>query len=221
MTKIRNTAPTHRGHQAIEIATILRDNIISGTLGADTALGQDQLATRFDVSRMPIREALRLLEAQGLVVFLPNKTAHVSSLSVPDLEEIFDMRIAAETLAIRFALPELTNSQIDQAANMQHQAEKAPISEYGTLNAAFHQTLYAPSNRPRLLEHIQFLNLAADRYLRVTVTNPENRTKSDHEHNILLQACHDRNENAAVACLTQHIGDARDALADLLGKTSP
>ena len=73
------------------------------------------------------------------------------------------MRVALETLALRRALPELSNAQLDQAAALQDALESAPLEEFGVLNAAFHEALYAPAQRPRLLAQIEMLGRAADR----------------------------------------------------------
>lgn len=214
------TAHGRRGEQAAEIAQSLRNDIIEGTLSEGMELRQQQLAERFGVSRMPVREALRHLEAEGLVIFQPNKSARVSPLSVSDLQEIYEMRIAAEALALRLALPELSNAQIDHAGKIQTSIEQAPVADFGTLNAAFHRALYIPCARPRLLAHIEVLSNAADRYLRVSIASLDYAAKSNREHHALLEACLRRDEAAAVSCLTQHIADAGRALAEIMGSSS-
>lgn len=215
-----STAPVatgaRRGDQAVEIVDALRADIISGALPAGSELRQQQLAARFGVSRMPVREALRCLEAEGLVVLAPNKGATVAPLSIADLREVYEMRIAAETLALRLALPELSNAQIERAAAIQSTMESAPVADFGTLNAGFHTALYQPCSRPRLLSHIGVLSNAADRYLRVTVASLDYAEKSHREHHRLLEACLRRDEADAVSCLTGHIGEAGAALAELL-----
>jgi len=205
-----------RGRQAQEIAQALRSEIISGALPQGSELRQQFLAERFRVSRMPIREALRRLEAEGLILFTPNKSARVAPLSIADLQEIYEMRIAAETLALRRSLPELSNAQIDRAAEIQVRLETAPVSEFGALNDAFHGTLYRPCGMPRLLAHIEVLSNAADRYLRVIVASLDYAGKSHREHHKLLEACRKRDEVAALTCLARHIQQAGEALASLM-----
>ncbi|QBK30160.1 GntR family transcriptional regulator [Roseitalea porphyridii] len=202
-----------RGAQAGEIAARLRDEIVSGAIEGGARLGQDALAARFSVSRMPVREALRLLEAQGLVDVPPNRSAIVARLSRDDLVDIFDMRACAEPLALGLALPHLTNAQIDRAAEIQREIENAPLDRFGDLNAEFHRTLHAPCGRPRLLAHIESLNALADRYLRLAIGTMDHQGPSDDEHHALLEACRARDEASARAVLTAHIMRARDALA--------
>jgi DNA-binding GntR family transcriptional regulator len=205
-------ASAARGDQALRIAAALRDDIISGALPENTELRQEHLARRFGVSRMPVRAALRRLEAEGLILFRPNRSALVVPLSVADLREIYEMRIAAETLALRLALPQLTNVQLTEALDIQRRLEVVDVANFGALNNAFHMTLYRPSSRPRLLAHIETLGTAADRYLRITVASLDYAAKSHSEHHELLEACGRRDETAALACLARHIETAGAAL---------
>lgn len=200
------------GEQATEILDALREDIISGRLPAARVIRQQLLAERFGVSRMPVREALYRLEAEGFIAFTPNKGATVAPISAADLQEIYEMRVAAETLALRLALPELTDSQISRAETIQDELERAPVASFGQLNGAFHAALYRPCARPRLLAHVENLSNAADRYLRVTVGTLDYADVSHGEHRALLDACRRRDETAAVACLTRHIEDAGQKL---------
>lgn len=204
---------TKRGAQPGDIAATLQSEIVSGALPAGQALQQDHLAARFGTSRMPVREALSLLAARGLVDLIANRSARVAALSRDDLLDIFDMRLAAETLAIRLALPQITNAQIDRAAAIQSQIEVSDVARFGALNSQFHHILYAPCARPRLMAHIAQLALAADRYLRTIHAVFDYAATSHREHHTLLAACHARDEPAAVACLGRHIASARDILA--------
>ncbi len=200
------------GEQASEIVEILREEIISGRLPADSLLRQQVLAERFGISRMPIREALYRLEAEGFISFTPNKGAMVAPISAADLQEIYEMRVAAETLALRLALPELTNAQIGRAEDLQDEMATSSVADFGRLNAQFHMTLYQPCARPRLLTHIENLSNAADRYLRVTVGTLDYAQVSHGEHRSLLDACRRRDEPAAIESLTRHIEDAGQKL---------
>ncbi len=203
---------SRHGEQALEILEALRADIIGGELTAGSLLRQQLLAERFGVSRMPIREALYRLEAEGFISFTPNKGAMVAPVSAADLQEIYEMRVAAETLALRLAVPELTNAQIARAEGLQAEMEEAPVAEFGALNAAFHRTLLSPCARPRLLAHIENLENAADRYLRATIATLDYAGKSHREHRALLEACRRRDQNAAMDCLRQHIEEGGETM---------
>lgn len=209
-------AAPRRGDQAAAIAEALRGDIIGGALPAGSLLRQEPLAERFGVSRMPVREALGRLEREGFVTLRPNRGAVVAPLSLADLREIYEMRVAAETLALRLALPELSNARIERAEEIQSLMETAPVAAFGRLNTEFHKLLYAPCARPRLLSHIQDLGNAADRYLRVTVSSLDYAERSHDEHRGLLRACRRRDEKKAVKRLARHIEEAGQALAKLM-----
>lgn len=205
-----------RGDQAKTVALTLRDEIVSGQLPPGSRLGQDQLAERFGLSRMPIREALRLLEADGLVELCPNRTAKVSALDLADMIDIFEMRASLESLAIRHAVPLLTDMTIKTASGIQKIMEKAPQRDFGDLNAEFHMALYAPCGRRRLLATIQKLAGLSDRYLRLALTSPAQRQESDEEHEALIAACFQRDAEQAAQIVEKHIVKARSVLEMIL-----
>jgi DNA-binding GntR family transcriptional regulator len=200
------------GEHAALIAEALRDQIISGALKAGEALRQERLASRFETSRMPVREALRILENEGFVVMAPNKGAVVAPLDAADMREIYEMRAVAEMLAMRLAIPEISNAQIMRAIEIQAQAEQSPIQDFGALNRKFHETLYSPCARPRLLAHINSLCDLADRYLRIAATSLGYTERSHREHRALLEAVEARDADRAARILNAHIMDAGEAL---------
>ncbi len=193
-----------------EIVNQLRSEILTGVLKPDLPLKQESIAARFQVSRMPVREALRQLEMMGFVTVNQNRRTHVAPTSQADFLEIYDMRIAAEVLAIRSAMPHLTNAQIDKASGFHAKILAGQTEDFGSLNTALHMALYEPSARPRLLGHIQNLGEAADRYTFMCSVDQAFRDKSNAEHAALIDACYARDEDAAAQCLETHIRDARD-----------
>ncbi|WP_189988345.1 GntR family transcriptional regulator [Thalassobaculum fulvum] len=211
-TPIQRTPRPKAGDQVAALVETLRAQIVSGELRPGEPLRQELLADRFATSRMPVREALRVLESEGLVVLVPHKGAAVAPLDPAELEEVYEMRVAAETLALRRAIPELSNAQIDRAERIQDRAEAAGMQDFGALNKAFHTTLYVPCGRPRLLAHIAALGDVADRYLTFTAGSLDYRDRSHREHRALLAACRQRDEAAAVDLLTRHISEAGKTL---------
>ncbi len=204
------------GAQATYIAEQLRAEIIAGTFGAGETLRQEMLAERFETSRMPVRDALRILEQEGLVDTKPNRGAQVAKLDAEGFREVYEMRSAAECLALRIAIPELTNRQIEKAAAIQTEAEASELERFGALNKAFHATLYIPCARPRLLAHIAKLNDLSDRYLRIAAIELDYIDRSHTEHHALLRACIKRDEQKACELVKQHIETAGEKLFDKL-----
>ncbi len=199
--------------QVARLVEALRREIVSGVIAPGASLGQEDIAERFGVSRMPVREAIRHLQALGFVTVEANRRARVAPISLEDFLEIHDMRVAAETLALRSAIPHLTNAQLDEVVAIQTMIESSDPVGFGPLNKRFHMALYRPSGRVRLLSHVETLFNAADRYLSMARAGPELHAKSDREHRELVALCYRRDTEAAVDCLRRHIEDARATLA--------
>jgi DNA-binding GntR family transcriptional regulator len=189
------------------VAEVLRDAIIKGQLKGGEPLRQDELAARFGLSRIPIREALRQLEGEGLVTANPHRGAVVSGLSRKELWEICEIRIALETTALRLAIPHLDDRAITVAEGIltETEHETRVVEHWSKNNWRFHSTLYLPADRPRLLAMIKHLHDQVDRYLRLHVTMLNYKEKGQSEHWRLLEACRAGDTAAALATLESHI----------------
>lgn len=199
------------------IAEALRQAIQHGLFQEGQALRQDEIATQFGVSRIPVQEALRQLEAEGLVIFHPNRGAMVSTLSPAEAQEICEIRLSLETLALQLALPNLTDLDLDQAAAVLQETEQTtdPM-RWAELNWQFHAALYAPANRPHLLSLIKTLHVNIDRYIRLQMQELNYRDRSQAEHYQLLAACRDREATEAIGILQRHISSAAAQLVEYL-----
>lgn len=199
------------------IAQALREAILRGDLEGGQPLRQEELAEQFGVSRIPIREALQQLDADGLVVFAPNRGATVSLLSRTEVQEIYDIRVGLETTAIRLAMPYLTPAILEQAANILTAIDQtAEVAKWSELNWAFHSTLYAPANRPRLLALIKMMHDNVSRYLRIYLSLMNFQSRSQEEHRLILAACQEQDIQAATQILTQHLEGASERLVAYL-----
>jgi DNA-binding GntR family transcriptional regulator len=201
-----------------DIVSHLRQLIIAGEIPPGSPLRQEELARSFDASRMPVREALRTLSAEGLVHLRPNRGAIVAPIDPDEMREIAEMREAAEVLAIRLAIPHLSNAQIDAAARIHRQIGDADERTFGQLNKAFHMTLYAPSARPRLLAHVSALLDLAERYLQCALVRLDYVGTSAEEHQAILDACYRRDATVAARLISDHILHAGKALEAVLRK---
>ncbi len=203
------------------IADALRQAILLGIFKEGQSLRQDEIATQFGVSRIPVREALRQLEADGLVTLSPNRGATVTVLSAAEAQEICEIRIALETMALQLAIPNFSQDALQHAAAIL--TDTATITDpmrWAELNWEFHATLYGPAQRPRLLAMIHTLHVNIDRYIRLQITQMDYRDRSQIEHQRLLDACSQGDAQAAVEILTHHIGEAADQLVLYLLRTS-
>lgn len=199
------------------IADALREAIVQGIFQEGQSLRQDEIATQFGVSRIPVREALRQLEAEGLVTLYPNRGATVSALSPAEAQEICEIRIALETMAIQLAIPKLTELDLQKAAAILETTEQeTDVARWAELNWEFHATLYAPADRPRLLTTIKTLHVNIDRYVRLQMVKMNYLEQSQKEHYQLLDACSKQDSKTAVRLLRRHIGAAGEQLVAYL-----
>jgi len=200
------------------ITNIMRESILSGELTGGVQLKQEELATKFGVSMSALREALKSLEAEGLVVFYPNRGAVVSELSAAEAQEIFDIRLYLELGALELAIPNLTEAVLTEADEILRKADAETNSnQWSELNWQFHETLYRSANRPKLLTMIQNLHNNVDRYMRLYLTTMHYQTKSQEEHRALLEACAKGNIKGAQKVLRKHMADASNNLIEYLG----
>jgi DNA-binding GntR family transcriptional regulator len=172
------------------------------------------------VSRIPVREALRQLEAEGLVSFHPHRGAVVSSLSLAEIEEVFSLRANIETGLLRAAVPLLGEEHLGQAHEVLRRYDRAlrakNVVAYGELNWQFHSTLYAPADRPVTMGIVQRLHRQADRYLRMQLVLTHSEHRSREEHHAILDAAGDGDAKSAVALLRDHIMSAGRVLVRFL-----
>jgi len=211
------------GRSSADAAThALREAIVRGVLVGGQPLRQDELAARLQVSKIPVREALRRLEAEGLVAFYPNRGATVAPLSEAEAEELAEIRIVLETTALRRAAPRAAAADLRRAQDILDEARHEPdAARWSALNREFHEALYAPADRPQLLELIRQVNRRIDRYMYVTLADAGHQAQSLREHRLLLQAIRRGDVAAAEAVLTEHIASGAKRLIDYLQKATP
>jgi DNA-binding GntR family transcriptional regulator len=201
------------------ITDILREAILSGELSGGAQLKQEELASKFGVSMSALREALKSLEAEGLVRFYPNRGAVVSELSADEAQEIFDIRLFLELGALELAIPNLTDLDLAEASRILKEADDETQSGcWGELNWQFHETLYRSANRPKLLTLIQNMHNNVERYMRLYLSTMKYQIKSQEEHRALLNACSKRDIKAAQDVLRKHMADASTSLTGYLSR---
>lgn len=202
----------------------LRKRIISGEFKDGEPLNQVVIAREYTISRIPLREAMRQLEAEGLLVFQPGRGAVASSLSLNEIREVIDLRANLETYLIVKAIPHLTPAVLTEASNILEQFDsalgKGQVETFGESNWRFHSTLYAPSGLPLTMGILENLHHLNQRYARIQIslTNWEQRVKR--EHHAILNACRKRDARKAAALLKQHIVDAGESLLRALKQQS-
>src|SRR5262245_3040807 len=191
------------------IATALRDEIHRGVLAPDQPMRQEEVAARFGVSRIPVREALGRLEAEGLVIVRPNRGAVVVSLSAEELREVYELRALVEGDLLARAMPLLTAVQLARAEAL-HAALGATQDpdEQGDLNREFHRALLdgAPRSRQRAL--VEQLRGVVERYeaLQRALLRETSTFQADHRR--ILDACRQGDAAGTRLALEEHLHHA-------------
>ncbi|HWA57244.1 MAG TPA: GntR family transcriptional regulator [Gemmatimonadales bacterium] len=205
------------------VAAVLREAITTGHLKANQPLPQDEIAAQLSVSHIPVREALRQLQSEGLVTYQANRGATVSALTPEEIAEIYEIRAIMETAAIRRAAPRLTQAELDEAARILAAAEQATDgATWGSHDVEFHQLIYALDDRPRMDELINGLLRRVDRYWTLYGLMLRHRHTFDREHRGILEALQARDPGLAAARLEAHLaGAARLLIGELERAEAP
>ena len=182
----------------------IRDMILNGHLKPGDRLRQDELADTFGVSTMPIREALRQLQAEGLVIFRPRRGATVASLSVSDYEEIYRIREALETLACRWAAEDFERIPVDRLRVLFEEIEEAEanfedVHRRMQLVRELFFTIFEASEKEHLLRILSNLWDLSQQYRLYFYSLPELGPQRLANYRSIYQACHDRDPEALIS----------------------
>ena len=187
------------------ISKTLADRIISGAIEAGARLRQDHVAEEFGASHVPVREAFRLLESQGLVVSEPRRGVRVAGFTLEEVREVAEMRAALEALALRKAFPHMTKAILDTAEEANRAGDRArDVYAWEEANRTFHRTILAPCGMPRLLKAIDDLQVASARFL-FSGWRAEWEAPTDRDHRAILDALRAGQADLAAAVLTRHV----------------
>jgi DNA-binding GntR family transcriptional regulator len=190
---------------AVRISKTLADRIVSGAIAAGAKLRQDHIADEFGASHVPVREAFRRLESQGLVVSEPRRGVRVAGFSLDEVKEVAEMRAALEALALRHATPHLTKAILAQAEDASRAGEKAgDVQGWERANRAFHRLILTPCAMPRLLKAIEDLHTASARFL-LSGWRAEWEAPTDRDHRAILDALRAGQLELAASALTRHV----------------
>jgi DNA-binding GntR family transcriptional regulator len=195
----------------------LRDAIIRGQIAEGETLRQDTIARMFNVSRIPVREALKRLEAQGLVTSTRYKGVVVTPLSIVEIVEIFEFRALLEPAVIEMAVPRISAASLEQAQRYcdEFVAETDP-ARWGDLNRLFHSALYKDCGRQYHLSVIAATNDRIERYIRAQLDLTYGKQRADTEHQAIMDACRKGDARLAAALTRNHIVHASKSLIAFL-----
>jgi DNA-binding GntR family transcriptional regulator len=208
--------PADRSTLSESVANKLRDRILQGELVPGTRLRPQHLVESLGVSVMPVREALRILGAEGLVSSTPRMGARVTEFSNEDIEELYLERGALEGLAARLAVINMTDEELlclAEAFNEMLQAQaRQDLPGFMTWDREFHRRHYSASGRPRLVQHISELWSAGRLILPLTVRTEDPMTPALAAHRAVLDACERRDPTAAERLTRIHTEQAAERI---------
>ena len=194
---------------------VIRTAIVRGELPGDMPLRQDEISTALSVRHIPVREAFRQLEAQGLVRIYPNRGAVVTKLSCKELSDVMDTRILLEVGALRLALPHITEEDLARARELLElfSKEKDPIKG-AELNLKLHFSLYDPCDNQTLLSLIDQMHANVDRYITPFFGKEEVSAElyTVDEHSQIISACESKDTELATAILRTHLQRTKNLL---------
>lgn len=213
--KVNGPIPAHLARSVIE--QTLRSAILDGRIPCGTALRQQDLADLFGVSRMPVREALRQLEAQALLNVIAHKGAVVAPLVQGNAVETYALRNLLESEALRLSIPLLQDVDIEQAEGYIGELEtEHDYSEIGRLNRLFHMTLYSRAPNRLLLRLVEDGLNEEERFLRFNLEAMGLGKLSQDDHQALLRAARERDVEGSVQLLENHLNRAVEVITRYL-----
>ena len=200
------------------VSDALRQAIRDGVLPPGERLMEIPLAEELGVSRTPIREAIRILEQEGLVVMIPRRGTYVADMSLKDVTEVFELRSILEELAAELAAERITNEEIE--ALEQHLVEIGKYMNEKNLDKVvqadilFHEILYKASRNDRLVEMIHNLREQTLRFRTLSMSQTGRLAKTWDEHRQLVEAISDRDVERARQIARIHMEESEKTLLE-------
>ena len=188
----------------------VRDAILSGALAAGQSLGQEEIASRIGTSRVPLREALQRLEAEGLVMLRPRRGYVVTSLDPEEIQDIFDIRMMLEERAGYLATLKATDEDVREVERLLRAMDGLSVRDadearrFAEANRAFHERLYAASGKVQLCRLMTTLRANVERYIRIGAQIAGNLARVRREHQQIFDAFKRRDAKAVGRLCREH-----------------
>ena len=205
----------------------LRDAIITQVLKPGERLMEIQLADEMGVSRTPVREAIRKLELEGLVVMVPRKGAYVAGVSMKDIHEVYEVRAALEMLAVSLAAERITDEELDALERqvLRESEEEAKDNENTLdnivyIDTTFHDIIYQAAHNQRLVQFLNILQEQLQRFRAASLSRPGRSKTALEEHKQIIEALAERNGELASKLAKEHIDNAETAMIFAMQESS-
>ena len=210
-------APAPQRTTSREIQEQIAGAIGDGEFLPGMSLVETALATKFGVSRIPIREALRALEQDGLVIHVPGKGRFVAPLSTQDVEEVFFLREVLEITAARLAYERIPDEELDELSRLLDSLtpDLSPRQDYFTADVSVHDVIARNAGNRRLLAMLQLLNSQIERARRTAAMQRNRLDKSVKEHQDIVEALKLRDLPLVEARLRIHLHHVKQATMEI------
>jgi DNA-binding GntR family transcriptional regulator len=198
----------------------LREAIITGKLSPGERLMEIQMAEEMGVSRTPVREAIRKLELEGLVVMLPRKGAYVAGLSLKDIADVFEIRGALEGLAAELAAERITVEELEDLerylVKISEETETGDLTKVVETDTDFHSLIYSASRNQRLSQIINNLREQIQRFRKTSLSYPGRMKIAVEEHRKIVEAISARDGELARKLAHEHIENAENSMMNMI-----
>lgn len=198
----------------------LRQAILRGELKPGERLMEIQLANKLGVSRTPIREAIRKLELEGLVLMIPRKGAEVAEITEKSLRDVLEVRKALEELSVQLACERITPQMLkeldESAAEFERILKSEDVTEIAQADVHFHDVIYKAADNQRLTQLLNNLGEQMYRYRVEYLKNPSVYGKLIKEHEEIIRHIKEREKEKAVRIVCEHIDNQVTAVSDVI-----
>ena len=199
---------------------LLKSEIVSGKRKPGEIFEEKRFAAQLGVSRTPIREAIRMLEQEGLAVTTPRKGAEVAKMTLKDMEDVLEIRDALDELAVRIACQKISDEQLKQLEDMKELFEKSTqtgnVKKIAEADVTFHDVIYEATGNPKLVTLLNNLREQVYRYRVEYIKDPKNYPTLIAEHEAILESLKNRDVKNAVEAMHVHVANQAEAVKTVI-----
>jgi len=215
---MQNIGTLERTNLAESVADLLRESIAVGKIAAGSRLVESEVANQLNVSRGPIREAFRILETEGLLESHPGRGSYVTQTSERDIREVYSLRCLLEEEAFRLAVPRRTDKDLNYLEKtlnaMFAAANDGDHAKVLELDLEFHRQIWEIADHQRLKNMLKELTTQVRMYIAVQTKIYDDLAAGIADHQILLDAIREQNEEIGTQTMRKHLQLAADMVTD-------
>ena len=198
----------------------LREAILRGDLVPGERLMELQLAAKLGVSRTPIREAIRMLEQEGLAITIPRKGAIVAGMTEKDMQDVLEIREALEELSVQVACDKIKDEEVaklrENMENFETSLKSGDLKRMAEADVEFHDVIYQATDNPKLINMLNNLREQMYRYRVEYLKNPSNHEQLLREHEAIYRGIMAKDKDAVTEMIRKHISNQVDVVKNII-----